>query len=160
VTTAETDYFAYDDVMWRGRGRLCFSRDPLERAALLETEAEGCEHRARLEVPTFGDDTERYDGDISPARWQAYSARLLRIVANAERCRATGVWVPCDDELEDPVAEWLHRFAVGYPRHRALRGACEVWVELVGGQAVETIATLPDGRRWLCWPKPMRLWFR
>lgn len=144
----EADYFTGDADLYRGRTQLCLARDPLRRAALLEREAEINEHRARLHVAVFGDDLPDDDG-ITPELWLAYSARLLRIVANAERCRASGVWTPCDDPLEEPVAGELHRWARGGYKHGLVFMLCDDWRPLTGGQAVETIYTLPLGWSWL-----------
>lgn len=150
----EGDYFAGDRDLYRGRTRLCWTRDPVKRAAILEREAEVTEHRAALHVAVFGDvQPDDYDDDgTPPALWLAYSARLLRIVANAERHRAAGTsWVSCDDPLEEPVVLMLHWLAsgVGSSRRGLLKAMCDVWYPLVGAQAVETVYTLPCGWSWL-----------
>jgi len=143
------DYFADDDELHRIRPGLRRTRNPVIRGALLDRMAEIIERQARLHTSVFGlDPIPDEDGrDLSVSL--AYSARLLRIVANAEHCRTGGVWVPCGDELEEPVADLLRMFVRRGPRRRMLRRLWGAWYPLVGNEAVETIACLPVPRWWI-----------
>jgi len=145
-TTA--DYFADDSDFDRIHRGLRRSRIPAERATLLDWKAAITERRARLHTSVFGPDPNPHEDGRDLSVSLAHSARLLRIIGNAERCRDIGVWVPCDDALEDPVADLMQAF-VRRPRRRLLRRLCVAWCPLVGGQAVETIACLPFPRWWI-----------
>ena len=132
-----------------------WTRHPHKRAAVLDREAQREEHRAWLHTAVFGLDP--HDRDGAPAgQWLADSARLLRIVAQAERERADGPWMTpayaerLDErtlELQVAVDVLLDEFVAGGPRRRLLRAMCEAWYPLTRGQAVETIWTLPTGWR-------------
>jgi len=147
------DYFAGDSGVDRGRRMLRWTRHPHKRAAILDREAEREEHRARLHTAVFGLDPHDRDG-ASAGQWLADSARLLRIVVQAERERADGPWMTptyaqrLDDrtlELQVAVDVQLDEFVAGGPRRRLLRAMCGVWYPLTHGQAVGTIWTLPTG---------------
>ena len=147
ATTA--DYFADDVKLRRVREVLRRTRDPIIRAASLNRKAEIIERQAELHTSVFGPDPNPDEDGRDLSVSLAYSARLLRIVANAERCRTGGVWVPCDDELEEPAADLLRMFVRRGPRRRMLRRLWDAWYPLVGGQAVEAIARLPFPRWWI-----------
>jgi len=142
------DYFADDDELHRVHRGLRRTRSPITRAVLLNRKAEIIERQAGLHTSVFGPDPNPHEGGRDQSVSLAHSARLLRIIANAEHCRSGGVWVPCDDELEVPVADLMQAF-VRRPRRRLLRRLCVAWCPLVGGQAVETIARLPIPRWWI-----------
>ncbi len=146
-TTA--DYFADDVELGRVHRDLHRTRNPITRAALLDRKAEITERRAQLHPGVFGPDPNPHEDGQDLSVSLAYSARLLRIIANAEHCRSDGGWTPCDDELEEPVAGLLRMFVRRGPQRRMLQRLCIAWCPLVGGQAVETIARLPLPRWWV-----------
>ena len=143
------DYFADDDELHRIRRGLRRTRNPVVRGVLLDKMAGIIERQAGLHTSVFGLDPNPDEGGRDLSVSLAYSARLLRIVANAENCRSDGVWVPCDDELEEPVADLLRMFVRRGPQRRMRRQLWDAWYPLVGGQAVETIACLPFPRWWI-----------
>lgn len=143
----EDDYFRQDDALYAGRRALRCTGDPTERAAILDREAATTEARAAIHRTVFGDDPEAHDAGYHPEQWLAFSARLLRIIANGERSRATDCLTTTEDALETPsirLALWLYSSGAQWNRIRHL--LCEAWLPLVGGQAVEAVATIPDGR--------------
>jgi len=143
----EDDYFRDDDALYTGRRALRRTEDPTERAVILDREAAVDEARAVIHRTVFGDDPEAHDAGYHPEQWLAFSARLLRIVANGERGRAAGCLIVTEDDLETPsvrFALWLYVSGAGWGRIQHL--LCEAWRPLVGGQAVESVATIPDGR--------------
>lgn len=143
----EDDYFRDDDALYADRRALRCTEDPAERAAILDQEAVATEARAAIHRTVFGDDPEAHDAGYHPEQWLAFSARLLRIIANGERGRATGCLAVTGDALDtEPVrlALWLYSSGAEWERIRHL--LCEAWRPLVGGQAVESVATIPDGR--------------
>jgi hypothetical protein len=148
---AQDDYFAYDGEFCQMYLQLWRSADPTERAALLTRDAEITEHKARLHTAAFGPDPIPGDGvDLSESL--TLTARLLRIIAHAERCRAADVAYAIlhnEDDLEWCVLAELRAFARGGRRRPLLRKMWRAWTPLVGGQAVEAIARMPVGRpRW------------
>ena len=147
--SAMADYFADDGDFDRIHCGLRRSRIPAERATLLDWKATIIERQAGLHTSVFGPDPIPHENGRDMSVSLAYSARLLRIVANAEHCRSGGVWVPCDDELEEPVAGQLRMFVRRGPRRRMRWQLWDAWYPLVGGQAVETIARLPFPRWWI-----------
>jgi len=143
----EDDYFRDDDALYTGRRALRRTEDPTERAVILDREAAVTEARAAIHRTVFGDDPEAHDAGYHPEQWLAFSARLLRIVANGERSRATGRPTVTEDALETrPVREILWLYVTGAEWERIRHLLCEAWRPLVGGQAVGSVATIPDGR--------------
>ena len=143
----EDDYFRDDDALYAGRRALLRTEDPTERAAILDREAAITGARAAIHRTVFGDDPEAHDAGYHPGQWLAFSARLLRIVASGERSRATVRPAVTEDALETrPVREILWLYSTGAEWERIRHLLCEVWRPLVGGQAVGSVATIPDGR--------------
>jgi hypothetical protein len=146
----ECDYLAESSEFGLVRWTLRTARHPVIRAALLYRLAAIVERQAGMHADVFGPDPIPYEDGRDPSVSLAYSARLLRIVAKAERRRCIDEgWEAFHDELEEPVAGLLRMFARRGPQRRLLRQLCIAWCPLVGGQAVETIACLPVPRWWV-----------
>lgn len=158
VTSEQREYFAVEKPASKLQRRLSRTWLPAERADACQQLADIERRLADMHPIAFGPDPIPDEGGRDLAEAHLSSARLLRLVAEAELARASARprrWTG-PAELETAGAPALNRIADpgDSDRRGALDELYDAVVDEVGGQAAETIACLGVPRPW------RRLWER
>lgn len=145
---ARSAYFQVQDRSYRLYGRLGTLSDPYERTSALNDLADGEAELARLHPVAFGPDPNPDEDDRDLAESLASSAALLYALTETERCAALGdsPRQPARADLEataGPVLDEMATTGDGPRRWAMLPALYEAVAPVVGGQAAETVATLP-----------------
>lgn len=145
----EDAYFAADEAGWVLAERLRLDADAAARAVALEALACVEQTKAVLHTAAFGPDRLDQEGGRDMAVSLAWSARVLRVLAEVQRARAERrARHSVDQEVEQPAADVLDALTDPGLSHdeqaRLLSGLYDRLEPLIGVQAAETISGVLD----------------